>query len=123
MWHGHVPFNSAGGDDEDLKRDRGVVGKEVQHFHSSGRERVQNPDDDRKLTVIYWITCTGKGSNQATVPSGDQTIWVYLYEIDQNRMTDPPRLHFEVFKRLWGNDYTGRVLLVATTSQNVKEEF
>lgn len=37
-------------------------------------------------------------------------------------MTDPPRLHFEMFKRLWGNDYTGQVLLVATMSEKVKEE-
>ena len=47
---------------------------------------------------------------------------LYLYKIDQNRMTDPPRLHFERFKRLWGNDYTGHVLLVATMSEKVKEE-
>lgn len=37
-------------------------------------------------------------------------------------MTEPPRLHFEVFKRLWGNDYTGRVVLVATMWETVKEE-
>jgi len=37
-------------------------------------------------------------------------------------MTDPPRLHFEMFKKIWGNDYTGRVLLVATMSEKVKEE-
>jgi len=47
---------------------------------------------------------------------------LYLYKIDQNRMTDPPRLHFEMFKRLWGSDYTGRVLLVAMMSEKVKVE-
>lgn len=47
---------------------------------------------------------------------------LYLYKIDQNRMTDPPRPHFEMFKKLCGDDYTGRVLLVATMWEKVKKQ-
>jgi len=37
-------------------------------------------------------------------------------------MTDPPRPHFEMFKKLCGDDYTGRVLLVATMWEMVKKQ-
>ena len=47
---------------------------------------------------------------------------LYLYKIDQNRMTGPPRPYFEMFKKLCGDDYTGRVLLVATMWEIVKRK-
>ncbi|KIM49797.1 hypothetical protein M413DRAFT_438927, partial [Hebeloma cylindrosporum] len=47
---------------------------------------------------------------------------LYLYNIHQRRMTNPPRPHFEMFKKLCGDDYTGHVLLVATMWETVKAE-
>ena len=47
---------------------------------------------------------------------------LYLYNSTDNRMTQPPAVHFDLFKNLLGNDFQGRVLLVMTMWERVKPD-
>ena len=39
---------------------------------------------------------------------------LYLYKINENRMTQPPLPHYQMFRRLCGEEFHTRVLLVTT---------
>jgi len=47
---------------------------------------------------------------------------LYLHKGTDNRMTLPPAIHFSLFQKLCGDDFHGRVLLVMTMWEIVREE-
>lgn len=47
---------------------------------------------------------------------------LYLYKITENRMTQPPLPHYQMFRRLCGEAFHARVLLVTTMWEKLSNQ-
>lgn len=78
-------------------------------------ERMKNQEKATEKKIADWLKrAFGKQIRVSGI--------LYLYNSTDNRMTQPPAVHFRMFQNLCGDDFQGRVLLVMTMWERVRPE-